>query len=928
MTKRLSFLCFLLFLMLCRIWAEGHPLVVSTDEGRLPQVIKDVFCDTDGFFWYRTNDGLYQDDGYQIRSYRSDVNNPNLLRHNAITCIAEDAEKRIWFGTKRGAYYIDKQTGNLFPITDEGVKEWVIHSVDVTKDGQIWLSTNEQLFRYNKEGKQVASYPISKKILQLYEDYEGNIWRIVRHGDLARYDKEKDVFVPLELPYKEPPAYLLQNQHDGSYWISVWGRGIVRYNPAEAQPQKRFVEQHVTRIVSPSAERKLEKLAVLGDNILMAFAETGYLQLFEVTAADTLRRLTKDEAELLISGVSTLELDNFSVDRQGHYWLMGVKSGLQAVVMDKGQALEKSCSRVLPSIPTGLFADVNGYWFQDEHTRKHVYWKWAVSGQEDALVELAGSDNVIYVRKCRDRQGVYAVRKVGDLVHLHWGQGQIQKDTVFTYSLPGGESIRLFVEDASGNFWLGTNKSLWCYNLQQDTFKLVCGDVGIVVSLAVQADGKVLVATEEKQLYVFAADGTEQGKYVQPEVFSRLLVSPSGEVWAFTSAGGVYHGFPEKEVLRPFAQLFGLANEVIRDMAIDLEGNVWLLYDRSLMIYDSSGQGLRCLKASNAPLEMESLWSLCADSSGLMLVGGKGKVVALDAKVYAPDESRIEVPLHLVSVQVGRENRMMNLSAEPVVTLPAVERHVELYFSTLEPLTASKVSFAWRKQGEDSWTLVPEGKNSISLDVRSQKDFYIEVRATTPDGVWGKNILTIKIHRLTVWYQQVWLWGVLLLAVIVLLAYKEYRLRRWQEENRRVAEQLAEEALARMAAAESVTAKEEKTEEEEEVSEPTSEEKFLLEVDEIVTAHLSDSDYTVEELAAQLLMSRASLHRKLKSCAGMSPSEYIRSLRLQRGMELLKEGRLNVSEVAYSVGFNTPSYFAQAFRKQYGVLPTQIVSGK
>ena len=55
----------------------------------------------------------------------------------------------------------------------------------------------------------------------------------------------------------------------------------------------------------------------------------------------------------------------------------------------------------------------------------------------------------------------------------------------------------------------------------------------------------------------------------------------------------------------------------------------------------------------------------------------------------------------------------------------------------------------------------------------------------------------------------------------------------------------------------------------------------------------------------------------------MSPSEFVKSARLKRAAKLLSEGELNVVEVAYSVGFNTPSYFTKSFKKMFGVLPTE-----
>jgi AraC-like DNA-binding protein len=73
-------------------------------------------------------------------------------------------------------------------------------------------------------------------------------------------------------------------------------------------------------------------------------------------------------------------------------------------------------------------------------------------------------------------------------------------------------------------------------------------------------------------------------------------------------------------------------------------------------------------------------------------------------------------------------------------------------------------------------------------------------------------------------------------------------------------------------------------------------------------------------------MSRSQLHRKIRALTDQSPVEFIRCIRLKRAAALLEHHMGNVSEVAYQVGFNNPAYFAECFRKLFGVSPTEYVS--
>ncbi|WP_291131582.1 hybrid sensor histidine kinase/response regulator transcription factor [Flavobacterium sp. UBA7682] len=103
------------------------------------------------------------------------------------------------------------------------------------------------------------------------------------------------------------------------------------------------------------------------------------------------------------------------------------------------------------------------------------------------------------------------------------------------------------------------------------------------------------------------------------------------------------------------------------------------------------------------------------------------------------------------------------------------------------------------------------------------------------------------------------------------------------------------------------------------------EEKFIEKLQVILEKQLSNSDFTAEDFAAEVGMSRMQLHRKLKSLLGVSSTEFLRNERLKVSTELLKKGNGNISEIAYSVGFNDVSYFSKCFKEMYHCTPTEYI---
>lgn len=102
------------------------------------------------------------------------------------------------------------------------------------------------------------------------------------------------------------------------------------------------------------------------------------------------------------------------------------------------------------------------------------------------------------------------------------------------------------------------------------------------------------------------------------------------------------------------------------------------------------------------------------------------------------------------------------------------------------------------------------------------------------------------------------------------------------------------------------------------------ESEFMQKFNKCVEAHLADSDLSVEDLGSDMCLSRVQLYRKVKALTGKSPVEIIRETRLIRASQLLADSSLTISEIAYRVGFSSPSYFTKCYRDMFGKSPTSV----
>jgi len=107
----------------------------------------------------------------------------------------------------------------------------------------------------------------------------------------------------------------------------------------------------------------------------------------------------------------------------------------------------------------------------------------------------------------------------------------------------------------------------------------------------------------------------------------------------------------------------------------------------------------------------------------------------------------------------------------------------------------------------------------------------------------------------------------------------------------------------------------------------TIDEQFLNQFFAYIDSNYNRQDFQVTDLCEELHLSRSQLYRKIKALLGQSITDYIQNVRLSKAEELLKQGELSISEIAYSVGYTSPEYFSTVFKGRYGVAPSGFGKG-
>ena len=170
--------------------------------------------------------------------------------------------------------------------------------------------------------------------------------------------------------------------------------------------------------------------------------------------------------------------------------------------------------------------------------------------------------------------------------------------------------------------------------------------------------------------------------------------------------------------------------------------------------------------------------------------------------------------------------------------------------------------------------------------------------------------------------------SIIILLVIAIVLFYRYHINKLVMQRERVIDTLwnmpQEELPAEAEHTELIQEVESKESKEVAESESAATSRFMARFKEVVEARMSDSEVSVEDLAADMNLSRVQLYRKVKALTDSSPVELLRTAQLKRAYQLLVASDKNISEVAYEVGFTAPSYFTKCFKDEFGISPSDL----
>lgn len=877
----------------------------TVHDGLAANVISGMAQDRHGLMWIATWNGLCCYDGQQFTTFRGGPRgSDNALSSNRITMIEPDSRDNIWVRTYDGGLYLLDTRECRFVNVGSIVER-----------------------RYGKR-------PLPRNF---YAMPSGHTWITDENGELnLRIDDSHptdinhiEVLGKMGKPIQGNIIHKVEADSEGREWI-VTDRSTTCYN------NKASVRKPLTTVARQHDAARLDSL-------------------------------------LARCGVGRKDIDKHYIDRQGNLWY-STANGLTLATFreqpfhllplrEQQPTRSVTCRRdgtTWAGTADGYIAIYNG----------HTLTGWLDHAGHISSRPVRFSDRIFTLYEDSEGtlwigtkgQGLYTVSRQGRVSHY-------RADTANRYAI-SHDYIYDINDDGNGRLWIATygggvnmadgqgDEALRFIHSGNELKGYPEKDFQRVRRITHDRKGTMLLSTTSG-LVNFTSGGKRSAdirfyttRHRQADSTSLLssdvmqtLAGSKGNVYVTTMGGGIQQIdgklLPGDNLRLTDLPVLNQEPANALWLAEDSKGYVWIGRENGVECYHPDSGKLLRFGGNSMPPGIELTEAKpAADGQGALWVGTVGGVLTFkgdDIKL-----SNYRPGIVFTSVQYQGENATHPLLYGGTLTIPPERRNLTVSFAALDYGDNSLIQYAYKiKESSKEWSYI--GRHpSIAFNQLAPGRHTLVVKSTNADGVWADNETELTLDVTPRPWERTWVQLLLLIVVVVLstwavMAWMNHRRRNRKREQRleSIMRQYRElqESIAAQQEEHAADRQQEHTDDkpEQPLHKYTLEEPKIVDEDEVmmnqlmqfIEQRIGDEALKIDEMAEAVNMGRTVFFGKMKSLVGMSPSDFLRQVRMQRAQQLLARSKMSISEVAYSIGFTDPKYFTKCFKKDTGMTPSE-----
>ena len=407
----------------------------------------------------------------------------------------------------------------------------------------------------------------------------------------------------------------------------------------------------------------------------------------------------------------------------------------------------------------------------------------------------------------------------------------------------------------------------------------------------------------------------------------QVLVCRNGTIYVTTMGGNIQQIVSDNllqdslrlQTVKAMNQGRGNALSMIEDR----QGNIWIVREAQVNCYDVKTGRLEQF-GPNSMSEQTELTEAkpAADSNGNVWLGAVGGVMTFNAGQMSKSSFRPNIVFTGIRYQGEQQERPI-LNRHTLYIADREQRSLTIAFAALDYGDSFLMQYAYKlKETDRDWNYIGHEAH-IAFSQLPPGRHTLVVRSTNCDGVWMDNDTEIVLDVKPMLWERTWVRLLtLLLAVSItiwgVISWIGYR-RKTREREQRMESIL--EQYQREEAGGGLPEHKYKLAEPQIVND---DEVMMNRLMAFIEERIGDETLKIEQMAEAVGMSRTVFYEKIRELVGLSPSDFLRQLRMQRARQLVSNSRMPFAQVAYSVGFTDPKYFTKCFKKDTGMTPSEF----
>ena len=868
--------------------------------------------DYNGLLWIGSHKGLYSYDGFSVQSHISEETNARIY------CLLVLDEDRLCFGTDNGVFFYNYKS-------DRYEKSSIVFPTDVRTmvacDSVLWIGSLNGLFRYNIYSGKIENMTARKNSGVPHK----TIYSIIKSGDnlyigtyngLCRYLAESDGFERIELPVNSGRSnqfinYLLEDTLRQCIWIGMEG-ALIKYFPVANR----------TESLNFFRNNSVKSLALDRNNNLLAGTDNGLYIYHEQDGS--VQHIVHDSRNN--KSLSNNIIWAIFSDREQNIWL-GTDYNISLVRQNK----------TFRSIPISQITGIG------DGNRFHALFR-----DSRGNFWMGGTNGLIVARPFDNPTSSIWYR---------------MGDAKFPVS---HNRIRHIYEDKGGNLWIASDGSISRYNYREKQFI----HYSLVDSTHTYNSNWAYYLFEDNQdrLWVATCLGgifvankqklmQSQGYYVVEKNFNtqnglpsnfvnQIIPDKESNVWCLLYRSGIVKININTGKINKIHIDHETDNNHPNYLLSDNEGFMWIGFNDGLVRMNPTGEEAKFIRLNT--FEESEILSMTEEGRHLWITTTEG-VWALDKQTLTL--RRLNITNQLFSagfydrsdqtIYLGASDLLVSFSpsalnmpdadfsimltalyvnGEPYhfgdlsirymhdVKLNHKQNNLSFEFSNLQYSSEQENKFVYRMEGIDKqWKIPRPQANRISYPNLDPGKYRLYISKLDSSGNPSNNPFVFSFVISSPWYYSM---AAKFVYIFLTVAFVLWIIIFFRMRKKSVLPVHPLENPVYLKPAET--------------SDPVTD-KLFSEITQIVEEHIADTDLNVNALSQLSGIGSKQIYRKTKQLAGMSPVEYIRSLRMKKAAMLLSENKFTVSEVMYKVGFSSPSYFSKCFHAEFGKSPKEYI---